>query len=109
MYDKFLIFVIMFFIVLTTSCSILERFVYHPNINQGNYFSVTDVEKIKKGMTQHQIIYILGTPMIKEPFGQKVWYYVFRQQFNHEKIKQKTLTLTFDSNGVCIDIKLTII
>ncbi|MGP1931194.1 MAG: outer membrane protein assembly factor BamE [Arsenophonus sp. ET-DL12-MAG3] len=109
MYYKFLIFVIIFFVILTMSCSILERFVYHPNINQGNYLSTTDIKKIKKGMTQNEIIYILGTPMIKEPFGQKVWHYVFRQQFSYKKIKQKTLTLFFDSNNVCIDIKLTMI
>ncbi|MGP1947577.1 MAG: hypothetical protein ACTS85_04500, partial [Arsenophonus sp. NC-PG7-MAG3] len=26
-------------------------------------------------------------PMLKEPFGQQVWYYIFRQQFKYNKVK----------------------
>ncbi|MGP1923962.1 MAG: outer membrane protein assembly factor BamE [Arsenophonus sp. NEOnobi-MAG3] len=96
-------------IVLIAGCSIAERFVYRPDINQGNYLSASDIEKIQKGMTQQQVAYTLGTPMLKEPFGEQVWYYIFRQQLKHEKVKQQTLTLTFDRNGILIDIKISIV
>ncbi|HGJ5877153.1 MAG TPA: outer membrane protein assembly factor BamE [Arsenophonus sp.] len=104
---KLLITAAMSVVVLTAGCSMTERLVYRPDINQGNYLSANDVAKIQKGMTQQQVAYTLGTPMLKESFGQQVWYYVFRQQSGHEKVKQQTLTLTFDRNGILVDIKNT--
>lgn len=89
----------------TAGCSTLERVVYRPDINQGNYLVANDVSKIHQGMTQQQVAYTLGTPMMRDPFGSNTWYYVFRQQPGHEKVKQQTLTLTFDSNGVLTNIE----
>ncbi|MGP1956537.1 MAG: outer membrane protein assembly factor BamE [Arsenophonus sp. NC-PE1-MAG3] len=100
-----LLIIAMSVLVLITGCSMAERFVYRPDINQGNYLSASDVAKIKKGMTQQQVAYTLGTPMLKEPFGQQVWYYIFRQQPKHKKVKQQTLTLIFDPNGILVVIK----
>ncbi|MCC8464330.1 MULTISPECIES: outer membrane protein assembly factor BamE [Photorhabdus] len=93
------------FVMLTAGCSTLERAVYRPDINQGNYLTPTSVSKIHKGMTQQQVAYTLGTPMLQDPFGTQTWFYVFRQQPGHKKVTQQTLTLTFDSNGVLTDIK----
>ncbi|MDX7999335.1 outer membrane protein assembly factor BamE [Xenorhabdus sp. Reich] len=92
-------------VMLTAGCSTFERIVYRPEINQGNYLTPAAVSKIQKGMTQQQVAYTLGTPMLTDPFGSQIWYYVFRQQPGHEKAKQETLTLTFDSQGVLTDIK----
>ncbi|WP_038913219.1 outer membrane protein assembly factor BamE [Dickeya zeae] len=87
-------------VMLTAGCSTLERVVYRPDINQGNYLAPADVAKIHNGMTKQQVIYTLGTPMLQDPFGSDTWYYVFRQQPGHEAVKQQTLTLTFNSQGV---------
>jgi outer membrane protein assembly factor BamE (lipoprotein component of BamABCDE complex) len=51
-------------------------------------------------MTQQQVAYALGTPMMSDPFGTNTWFYVFRQQPGHEDVTQQTLTLTFNSAGV---------
>ncbi|WP_034916438.1 MULTISPECIES: outer membrane protein assembly factor BamE [Erwinia] len=88
----------------TAGCSTLGRVVYRPDINQGNYLVATDVSKIHTGMTQQQVAYTLGTPMMRDPFGSNVWYYVFRQEPGHEPVTQQTLTLTFDGNGVLTHI-----
>ncbi|OTA19418.1 Small protein A [Xenorhabdus beddingii] len=92
-------------VMLTAGCSMFERVVYRPDINQGNYLTSAAISKIQKGMTQQQVAYTLGTPMLTDPFGSQTWYYVFRQQPGHEKVTQETLTLTFDSQGVLTDIK----
>ncbi|MCW6656277.1 outer membrane protein assembly factor BamE [Yersinia ruckeri] len=92
-------------VMLTAGCSTLEKVVYRPDINQGNYLSPNDVSKIHKGMTQQQVAYTLGTPMLEDPFGTQTWFYVFRQQPGHEKVTQQTLTQTFDNSGVLTDIK----
>lgn len=90
-------------VMLTAGCSTFEKVVYRPDINQGNYLTSTDVAKIQKGMTQQQVAYTLGTPMLQDPFGTQTWFYVFRQQPGHEDITQQTLT--FDSAGVLTDIQ----
>lgn len=92
-------------VMLTAGCSTFEKVVYRPDINQGNYLTPTDVAKIHKGMTQQQVAYTLGTPMMQDPFGTQTWFYVFRQEPGHEKITQQTLTLTFNSAGVLTDLQ----
>lgn len=92
-------------VMLTAGCSTFKKVVYRPDINQGNYLTSTDVAKIQKGMTQQQVAYTLGTPMLQDPFGTQTWFYVFRQQPGHEDIAQQTLTLTFNSAGVLTGIQ----
>lgn len=91
-------------LMLTAGCSTVEKVVYRPDINQGNYLTSTDVAKIHTGMTQQQVTYALGTPMLFDPFGSNTWFYVFRQQPGHEKVTQQTLTLTFDNSGVLTNV-----
>lgn len=91
-------------LLLIAGCSTVERVVYRPDINQGNYLNATDVAKIHNGMTQQQVVFTLGTPMLTDPFGSNIWYYVFRQQPGHQRAKQQTLTLTFNSKGVLTDV-----
>jgi outer membrane protein assembly factor BamE len=55
-------------------------------------------------MTKQQVAYVLGTPMLHDPFGSDVWYYVFRQEPGHEGITQQTLTLTFNQAGELTNI-----
>jgi outer membrane protein assembly factor BamE len=91
-------------LMVTAGCSTFERVVYRPDINQGNYLVPADVAKIQKGMSRQQVVYTLGTPMMQDPFGSNVWYYVFRQQPGHKPVTQQTLTLTFDSAGLLTGI-----
>ena len=91
-------------LMMTAGFSTLERVVYRPDISQGNYLVPNDIAKIHTGMTQQQVAYTLGTPMMTDPFGTSTWFYVFRQQPGHEKVTQQTLTLTFNSSGVLTNI-----
>ncbi|MEC5344350.1 outer membrane protein assembly factor BamE [Brenneria populi] len=91
-------------VMLTAGCSTLEKVVYRPDINQGNYLAPSDVAKIHTGMTKQQVAYTLGTPMMQDPFSSNTWFYVFRQQPGHESVKQQTLTLTFSAEGVLTHI-----
>ncbi|AEW44408.1 Subunit of Outer Membrane Protein Assembly Complex: SmpA [Serratia symbiotica str. 'Cinara cedri'] len=94
------------FIILTTGCSFFEKIVYRPDISQGNYLTSPDVVKIKKGMTQQQVVDILGTPMLQDPFGAQIWFYIFREEKSgYGRINQYTLTLVFNSIGILKDIQ----
>ncbi|ACY85573.1 outer membrane protein assembly factor BamE [Edwardsiella piscicida] len=94
-------------VMLTAGCATVEKVVYRPDINQGNYLTAADVAKIHRGMTQQQVAYTLGTPLLQDPFGSSTWYYVFRQEPSHEGITQQTLTLTFNASGVLTNVENT--
>jgi outer membrane protein assembly factor BamE len=51
--------------------------VYRPNIQQGNLLETDDVEQVQLGMTRSQVRYLLGTPMIADPFNPQRWDYVY--------------------------------
>lgn len=51
--------------------------VYKVDILQGNHLDEGAIEQVKAGMTRSQVRFILGTPMIKDPFHADRWDYVY--------------------------------
>jgi outer membrane protein assembly factor BamE len=51
--------------------------VYRPDIQQGNFLELKDVDQVTQGMTRSQVRYLLGTPMISDPFEAQRWDYVY--------------------------------
>ncbi len=51
--------------------------VYRANISQGNLLEQDDIEQVAVGMTQSQVRFLLGTPMIDDPFRRDRWDYVY--------------------------------
>jgi outer membrane protein assembly factor BamE len=51
--------------------------VYRPDIKQGNYMTPGMIEQIKPGMTETQVRFIMGPPMVRDPFHADRWDYVY--------------------------------
>ena len=64
-------------LVSLAAASVLAGCVYRPDIQQGNLLQTTDVDQIKVGMTRSQVRYVLGTPMVSDPFDQQRWDYIY--------------------------------
>lgn len=99
------IIVAIFSSLLLAGCSFVDRWVYRPDINQGNYITKESVDKLKVGQTKEQVVFIMGSPMLTSLFGDDIWYYVFRQNPQHGYPKQITYTIIFDDSGKVADIK----
>ncbi len=97
--------VALFLSLLSTGCTLMEKAVYRPDINQGNYLTDRQINTLKKGMTKQQVIYVLGSPMLQDPYGDNSWIYIFRQQVGHEEATQKTIILKFDSSDLLDSIQ----
>jgi outer membrane protein assembly factor BamE len=54
--------------------------VYRPTIQQGNLLQLDEIEQVHVGMTRSQVRYILGTPMVSDPFEPDRWDYVYTLQ-----------------------------
>jgi len=51
--------------------------VYRPDIKQGNFLKPDMVAQVKPGMTEAQVRFVLGPPMIRDPFHSDRWDYVY--------------------------------
>lgn len=51
--------------------------VYRTSIAQGNLIEQKDLDQVEVGMTRNQVRFLLGTPLIDDPFHQARWDYVY--------------------------------
>ena len=51
--------------------------VYRQAIAQGNLVEQEDLDQVEPGMTRNQVRFLLGTPMIDDPFHKDRWDYVY--------------------------------
>lgn len=70
--------------------------VYKIDINQGNYLSEDQVDRLKVGMTPQQVRLALGTPLIEFPFTRDRWDYVYEYSRQGVVREHRKLTLWFD-------------
>ena len=88
------------------SCSTVQKVVYRIDVPQGNYLEASTVAQVKPGMTAQQVQYLLGTPVLIDPYNNLTWYYVFLQQHSYQKPEQHTFTVKFDQNGLVSSAQL---
>lgn len=88
------------------SCSTVQKVVYRIDVPQGNYLEASTVAQVKPGMTAQQVQYLLGTPVLIDPYNNLTWYYVFLQQHSYQKPEQHTFTVKFDQNGLVSSAEL---
>jgi len=65
------------FLLLTIALAISSGCVYRASISQGNLIKQEDLDQLEVGMTKNQVRFLLGTPMIDDPFNKKRWDYVY--------------------------------
>lgn len=75
--------------------------VYRPNIQQGNLLEVKDVDQVQAGMTRSQVRYLLGTPMIADPFDPQRWDYIYTFRRGRERTADRAhFVVRFDGDRV---------
>ena len=78
--------------------------VYKVDVRQGNELEAEQVAKLKLGMTQQQVQFLLGSPLLTDPFHHNRWDYVRSFRESGEKTSRQLLTLFFkDGKLVKID------
>tara|TARA_R110001583_G_scaffold10441_3_gene48317 strand:- start:1721 stop:2206 length:486 start_codon:yes stop_codon:yes gene_type:complete len=82
-----------------SGCTFLyDTFVYQIDVVQGNYIDSEKLAQIEIGMTQEQVIYVLGSPMLIDQFDSSKWYYIRYIKPGGEKIQQSQILLTFQDS-----------
>ncbi len=73
---------------------------YKIDIQQGNVVSAEQLEQLKQGMTKREVRYLLGTPMVVDPFHTDRWeyYYSFRAG-SSKQAEHRRITIVFDNEA----------
>ena len=72
--------------------------VYKIDIEQGNMVTQEMVDQLRPGMTKRQVRFIMGTPLVQDPFNQERWDYIYSMQPGGEDREQERLTINFDDD-----------
>ena len=54
--------------------------VYKIGIVQGNIITQEMVDQLRPGMTKRQVIFVMGTPLVRDPYHQDRWDYIYNFQ-----------------------------
>jgi len=82
--------------VLVSGCT----FIHRQPVFQGNLLEADNVAQLKPGMTQAQVIALLGTPPVADPFHTERWDYVATERRKHEATQIKDLTVYFEGDSL---------
>lgn len=73
---------------------------YRPDVQQGNFVSREMIAQLKPGMTQDQVTFLLGTPLLNDIFHADRWDYAFRLQKGNGEITTSRVTVYFQDGLV---------
>ncbi len=76
-------------------CGLTLSACYHPDIQQGNDLPVVQNQQVKLGMSQEDVITLLGQPVLQNTFDNNQLTYVYTDYPNHGDITEHKLLLYF--------------
>ena len=68
------------------------------DVQQGNFLDQEAVSKLKPGMTRSQVRFLLGTPLLADPFHPERWDYMYIDRKGGKLKDEKHLTLFFEGD-----------
>ena len=83
-----------------TSLNVSSLGVYKLDINQGNYISSDQVERLKVGQTRQQVRQVLGTPLLTDPFHVDRWDYIYQFERQGRVLEHTQLSVFFVNDRV---------
>ncbi len=98
--------------VALSGCSLFS--VYKIDLPQGTPITQTQAQKLKVGMNQNQVLYILGSPAIRDTLAPNRWDYIYdykagtvgaREGITDVKNASQHLIIYFDGNGIVTRIE----
>lgn len=73
---------------------------YSIEIQQGNALKDEEVDKLKVGMSKEQVRYVMGTPVIADPYHSDRWDYVYYLEDLDNKKNYGRLNVYFEKDSV---------
>ncbi|HXV08143.1 MAG TPA: outer membrane protein assembly factor BamE [Burkholderiales bacterium] len=91
----------LFRLLLLAACLALSSCFLKPHkidVQQGNYLDEEMIAKLKPGMTRSQVRFLLGTPLIADPFHPERWDYLLLDRREGKLVRDRRLTVWFEGD-----------
>jgi outer membrane protein assembly factor BamE len=72
--------------------------VYKINVEQGNIVTQEMVEQLKPGMSRRQVRFILGTPLLEDPFNVTRWDYTYSLRNGEKVLSESRMSVFFEDD-----------
>ncbi len=72
--------------------------VYKISIAQGNIITQEMIDQLRPGMTKRQVIFVMGTPLVRDPYHQDRWDYVYNFQPGGGERGQERISVLFEED-----------
>jgi len=89
-----------FFVLLLLIIGGTSACVYRAPLSQGNLLKQEDLDQVTVGMTRNQVRFLLGTPMIDDPFHANRWDYLYYLTIGREKATFKRWVSIYFENDL---------
>jgi len=73
---------------------------YRQPIFQGNLLEQRSVAQLEVGMNRRQVLALLGSPSVSDPFRRDRWDYVASERRGHDEADVKVFTVFFEGDVV---------
>lgn len=83
---------------LIAGCSSVKISPHRIDVQQGNALDQENVARLKPGLSRSQVRFLLGTPLVVDPFRTDRWDYVYVYYKAGKLAEQKRITLFFDGD-----------
>jgi outer membrane protein assembly factor BamE len=83
------------------ACLLLSACIFRPyqiDVQQGNYIDRETIAKLKPQMTRAQVRFLLGTPLIADPFNPNRWDYLYYHRPGRRIEDVRRLTIYFEED-----------
>ena len=80
----------------TAGCGVL----YKVDVYQGNMLDERNVAQLREGMSKRQVLSLLGTPSVRDPFHANRWDYLATISQRGSDPEVRNLVLTFDGDSL---------
>lgn len=86
------------FLSLVAGCSSVNIGPHRIDVQQGNALDQENVARLKPGLSRSQVRFLLGTPLVVDPFRTDRWDYVYMYYKAGRLAEQKRITLFFEGD-----------
>lgn len=72
--------------------------VYKLSVQQGNVITQEMVDRLKPGMTRNQVEFVMGKPVLNDPFNDNQWIYIYSLEVPDYFTQSFKMVLTFEDD-----------
>ena len=74
--------------------------VYRIDVEQGNIIDQEMADQLEPGMSKRQVRFILGTPLVEDPFNPDRWDYKYTKRNGLTILDEAILTVVFEEDAL---------